>query len=92
MIKRQPENWAVCRVPAQNTDSVSEHAFALYYAIRRRIVEMHNIAMDGKTWANDNLLARRLGNPPRTNAEETLVVIGYGALGKRPKQRFVEDY
>lgn len=72
---------SVCRVPAQNTDSVSEHAFALYYAIRRRIVEMHDIAMDGNTWANDNLLARRLDPPPRTNAEETLVVIGHGALG-----------
>ena len=31
---------AVCKVPAQNADSVSEHAFALYYAIRRRIVEI----------------------------------------------------
>lgn len=72
---------AVCRVPAQNTDSVSEHAFALYYAIRRRIVEMHQIAMDGKTWASNNLLALKMGKPPRTNAEETLVVVGYGALG-----------
>lgn len=73
---------SLCHVPAQNTDSVSEHAFALYFAIRRHIVDMHNIAMDGKTWVADNALALRLGKPPRTNAEETLVVIGYGALGE----------
>ena len=72
---------SLCRVPAQNTDSVSEHAFALYYAIRRRIVEMHAIAMDGKTWAGNNLLIRNFSQPPRTNSEETLIVIGYGALG-----------
>lgn len=72
----------VCHVPAQNTDSVSEHAFALHYAIRRHIIEMHAIVMDGSTWALNNMLARRLGRPPRTNSEETLVVIGYGALGE----------
>ncbi|KAK3713167.1 hypothetical protein LTR37_008600 [Vermiconidia calcicola] len=73
---------AVSRVPAQNTDSVSEHAFALYYTIRRRIVDMHAVAMDGKTWAANGQLAPKMGKPPRTNAEETLVVIGYGALGQ----------
>lgn len=72
---------AVCRVPAQNTDSVSEHAFALYYAIRRRVVEMHELTMDGESWATNQQLALRLGKPPRTNAEEILVVVGYGALG-----------
>lgn len=74
---------AVCRVPAQNADSVSEHAFALYYSIRRRIVEMHNITMDGVTWPANAQLARKLGRPPRTNSEETLVVVGYGALGEK---------
>lgn len=72
---------SVCKVPAQNTDSVSEHAFALYFAVRRHIVEMNAVAMDGKTWATNNMLALKLGKPPRTNRDETLVVIGYGALG-----------
>lgn len=70
----------VCRVPAQNTDSVAEHAFALYFSLRRRVVEMHNIAMDGKIWAA-NELGSILGKPPRVNSEETMVIIGYGALG-----------
>ena len=73
---------SVSHVPAQNTDSVSEHAFALYYAIRRHIVDMHNIAMDGKTLAGINNLAAKFGKPPRINAEEALVIIGYGALGQ----------
>ena len=71
----------VCHVPAQNKDSVSEHAFALYYAIRRHIVEMHAITMSGQTWAGKPQLAYALGQPPRTNAEETLVVVGYGSIG-----------
>ena len=77
----QEHGVAVCRVPAQNTDSVSEHAFALYYAIRRRVVEMHNLTMDGESWTANNQLALKLGKPPRTNAEETLIIVGYGALG-----------
>jgi glycerate dehydrogenase len=74
---------SVCRVPAQNADSVGEHAFALYYAIRRHIVDMHGLAMDGKTWAERKMVAGMMGPPPRTNAEETLVVVGYGAIGMR---------
>ena len=72
----------LCNVPAQNTDSVSEHAFALYYAIRRRILRMHDIAMDGTSWPSNNMIQLQMGGPPRTNAEETLVIIGYGALGE----------
>lgn len=77
----QQRGVSVCRVPAQNTESVSEHALALYYSIRRRVVEMHSIAMDGKTWPSHNMIAKKLGQPPRTNGEERVVVIGYGALG-----------
>jgi glycerate dehydrogenase len=72
----------VCRVPAQNTDSVSEHAFALYFAVRRKIIHMHNVAMDGDLWKSDLKPAARMGTPPRTNGEEVLVVVGYGAIGK----------
>ena len=71
----------VCHVPAQNTDSVSEHAFALYYCIRRRLLPMREVAMsESKLVLSD--LDLGMGKPPRTNAEETLVVVGYGALGE----------
>ena len=71
----------VCHVPAQNTDSVAEHAFALYYALRRKVLQMHDLTMDGETWSRGAAF-KMLGEPPRTNAEETLVVIGYGAIGR----------
>ena len=71
----------VCNVPAQNKDSVSEHAFALYYAIRRHIVDMHAVTINGQAWKGKPQLAYSMGYPPRTNAEETLVVVGYGSIG-----------
>ncbi|KAK5124914.1 hypothetical protein LTR85_001104 [Meristemomyces frigidus] len=69
----------LCNVPAQNTYSVSEHAFALYYALRRRIPQIHQSTVDG-SWPQK--LFTKLGPPPRINAEEILVVVGYGALGQ----------
>ena len=73
---------ASIKVPAQNVDSVSEHAIALYYGIRRHILEMHAMTMDGQFWAAHHPIAHRMTKiPPRVNAEETLVIIGYGALG-----------
>ncbi|KJX97661.1 glycerate dehydrogenase like protein [Zymoseptoria brevis] len=76
-------NVAVCRVPAQNTETVGEHAFALYFALKRRILPLHNLAADGKTWAQSPpATAKAFGKPPRVNSEETLVVVGYGAIGR----------
>lgn len=71
----------LCNVPAQNTDSVCGHAFALYFALRRKVQRMHNLAMDGTIWPGENMIQLCMGEPPRTNAEETLVVVGYGSLG-----------
>ena len=73
---------SLCHVPAQNTDSVSEHAFALYYAMRRLIVPFHNLVMAGDIWENDRMLYTRYRSMPRINSEETLVIVGYGALGR----------
>ncbi|KAK4503117.1 hypothetical protein PRZ48_006544 [Zasmidium cellare] len=75
-------NVIVSHVPAQSAASVSEHAFALYFALRRNILPLHALTLDGKTWAGDNMLHKHFAHPPRTNAEETLVVVGYGAIGK----------
>lgn len=76
---------ALCHVPAQSTESVSEHAFALYYGLRRKIIDMHNLTIDGTTWASIKMPAYKLGMP-RVNSQETLAVIGYGALGKHIEQ------
>jgi len=77
----------VCHVPGQNTDSVAEHSFALYYALRRRVLPMHDLAMDGNIWSKGAAF-KHLGQPPRTNAEETLCVVGYGAIGESPWMNF----
>ncbi|KID60739.1 uncharacterized protein G6M90_00g106190 [Metarhizium brunneum] len=76
----------LCNLPAQTTESVAEHALALYYGLRRNLLEMHAITMAGKAWAtcgNTQIRFQRSTPPPRTNAEETMVVLGYGTLGKK---------
>ncbi|KAK5109474.1 hypothetical protein LTR62_007034 [Meristemomyces frigidus] len=71
----------LCRVPAQNTASVSEHALALYFSLRRCVVPLHAVVMDGRTWG-EGAVFRRFGSPPRSNGEEIVVVVGYGAIGE----------
>ncbi|KAK6442790.1 hypothetical protein LTR95_000993 [Oleoguttula sp. CCFEE 5521] len=63
----------LCKVPAQNTDSVSEHAFALYYALRRHVLQMHQLVMEGKEWPERKTVHAEFRHIPRTNAEETMV-------------------
>ena len=72
----------VCRVPAQNSETVADHVFALYFAVRKKIVTMHSLTVGGQTWAAEGMqIIKRLGEPPRISSEETLVIIGYGSLG-----------
>lgn len=63
----------LCKVPAQNTETVSEHAFALYSALKRRILPMYQLTIEGKRWPETRTAAPAFGAPPRTNGEETLV-------------------
>lgn len=63
----------LCKVPAQNVDTVSEHAFALYFALKRELLPMHRLTMDGKRWAELRTPHLGYSSMPRTNAEETLV-------------------
>ncbi|KAF2719236.1 NAD(P)-binding protein [Polychaeton citri CBS 116435] len=81
-VALQQMGAALCHVPAQNTDSVSEHAFALCYALRRHIMPLHQLTMEAQVWSAIRAPQAEIPRPPRTNAEETLVVVGYGALGK----------
>lgn len=75
---------ALCNLPIQATQSVAEHAIAQYYALRRSLMGLHKLAIEGQAWAGYNGVQARLqpfGSPPRNTDEETMVVIGYGALG-----------
>lgn len=74
----------ICNVPSQNTDSVSQHGFALYFAVRRKVVELHQLMMEG-VWPQGSL-HKRFERLPRVNEEEVLVIVGYGALGRNECQ------
>jgi len=54
---------------------VSEHAFALASALKRQILPMHKLTVEGKKWAEVRAPHLAFGQPPRTNAEETLVSV-----------------
>ena len=40
----------VCNVPAASNESVAEHAIALFFALRRNVVQMHNMTVQGDEW------------------------------------------
>lgn len=45
-------------VPAQNTDAVTEHAFFLYGAVKRKIVPLHNYVLEGE-WPKEGISMKR---------------------------------
>ena len=84
----------VCNCPGTNVESVSEHALGLYFATRRRLVELSVATRDvdvpgeedlgrDSEWKMKGSLRGRVGTPPLTCCDETVGIIGYGAVGKR---------
>lgn len=84
----------VCNCPSSNIDSVSEHAIDLYFASRRKFIELHNNAIvvpDDPSldteWKTNGSLLSRVRSPsskaPSLCSDETIGIIGYGMLGKR---------
>ncbi|KAI0841165.1 hypothetical protein F5Y06DRAFT_308089 [Hypoxylon sp. FL0890] len=75
----------VANTPHCNAVSVAEHALALYFAARRSVALSHTLVRAG-AWPKMGSLQKTLngpdGRPPRTCREETLGIIGYGAVGK----------
>ncbi|KAI1137818.1 hypothetical protein F5Y05DRAFT_419256 [Hypoxylon sp. FL0543] len=75
----------VANTPHCNAVSVAEHALALYFAARRSVVLSHTLVRAG-AWPRMGVLQEVLngpdGRPPRTCREETLGIVGYGAVGK----------
>lgn len=76
---------SVVNAPAANIDAVSEHFLALYFASRKRIGVVDELVHTSDDWVRDNTLAPRVwpDGPPLGCKQETLGIIGYGALGKR---------
>ena len=74
----------VCNVPAASNESVAEHAIALYFALRRRVVQMHELTVGGEKWKETGSLAKEFGGLPPTCREETMGIFGGGELGVSP--------
>lgn len=76
----------VCNVPAASNESVAEHALALYFALRRNVVRLHELTVEGQLWGEKGSLKGSWvgGGCPGTCREEVVGVIGGGELGAFP--------
>ncbi|KAI5209197.1 hypothetical protein AUEXF2481DRAFT_221772 [Aureobasidium subglaciale EXF-2481] len=74
----------VTNTPAQNTSTVAEHALSLYFAVKRKIVELNAFTKEGEKWKKQGMSVLEFrGVQPRVCEEEAVGIIGYGALGQR---------
>jgi lactate dehydrogenase-like 2-hydroxyacid dehydrogenase len=82
----------VCNVPAASTESVAEHAVALYFAVRRRVAELDQLVRGGE-WVKKGgtLKGTFLGSYPRTCKLEVVGIVGYGSLGTYQILRAMHD-
>lgn len=74
----------VCNVPAASNESVAEHAIALFFALRRNIVAMHEMTAQGEEWPKKGSLTSYWGGIPHTCREEVMGILGGGELGQSP--------
>ncbi|RDW57597.1 hypothetical protein BP6252_13679 [Coleophoma cylindrospora] len=72
----------VCNIPSASAEAVAEHAITLYLAVKRRVVELHDLTRGGSEWPLKKTAIHRFGGLPMTSRSETLGIIGYGTLGK----------
>lgn len=73
----------VVNCPHSNVEAVGEHFLALYFASRKKIVEVHNAVVGSeRLWLNKRTLVPLWKQgPPLGLAQDTLGIIGYGSLG-----------
>ncbi|EEU35440.1 uncharacterized protein NECHADRAFT_51178 [Fusarium vanettenii 77-13-4] len=72
----------VLNTPHTNIAAFAEHAIALYFAVRRRIIELHGVMTTTKEYYERRTLKHRFPELPLSCSQETLGVFGYGHLGK----------
>ena len=71
----------VSNVPAASNEAVAEHAIALYFAVRRNVVQMHEMTMQGEEWPARGSLISFWGGLPSTCRQEVMGIFGGGELG-----------
>ncbi|KAJ0424841.1 D-isomer specific 2-hydroxyacid dehydrogenase [Aspergillus carlsbadensis] len=76
----------VSNCPNSNIEAVSEHAIGLYFAARRKLLDMHMATRAGR-WRQKGLLmldyVDKDGTPPLTCQDEVAGIVGNGSVGKR---------
>lgn len=82
----------VLNCPGCNTESVAEHAVALYFAARRRLMPLLQPLLRGMWPKKGTLMLTAVQEGgggagayvcPRGCSQETAVIVGYGAVGRR---------
>ncbi|EMR88972.1 putative glycerate dehydrogenase protein [Botrytis cinerea BcDW1] len=72
-------------MPDTNTETVAEHALALYFAVKRDVVSLHEWTMRGKQWAKEGtgILGMNTweGGGARGCKSEVVGVVGGGKIG-----------
>jgi len=74
-------NILVTNVPAASIESVAEHALALFFALRRNVVGMHQLTVGTDEWVKKWSLKNEFGGCPGTCREEVVGILGRGELG-----------
>lgn len=75
---------SVISCPQSNLPAVSEHTLGLYFASRKKLVEVHNKTTTTDVWATEGTVTKKFFNgPPLSCSQEIMGIIGYGPLGKR---------
>lgn len=77
----------VTKCPAGNVDAVGEHFLGLYFASRKRVVQVHHKVTTTDEWRERGTLTKLWPDgPPMGCRQEVLGIMGYGTLGKRIAQ------
>lgn len=75
----------VLNSPNCNSDSVAEHALALYFTLRRSVIPSMAELRAG-TWPKRGTIMHTVyaaGEPPKSCRDETAVIVGYGNVGRK---------
>jgi lactate dehydrogenase-like 2-hydroxyacid dehydrogenase len=79
----------VLNSPGANTESVANHAVAMYFACRRRLLRMHHTMFRTDEYKSQGTLTRKMlsrdHSLPLSCQEEVVGIIGYGAIGMYPR-------
>lgn len=81
LVACQAHNVLVTNVPAASIEAVAEHALALFFALRRNVIGMHELTVGTDEWVKKWSLKGEFGGCPGTCREEVVGILGGGELG-----------